>query len=224
MIVDIIRIRTWLCGIFNLDQMPAGFFYALIAMACMYSGFWGLRNAIDIQADLSAQGARRSIAPTHKLVVVLADTVAALSVSFAEVLILLAYMVFVLRISFGDQTAHVVLTCLAGCVAGVSFGSLVGTVVRGSEGLKTGILIGVSMIMSFLAGLMWVEVKDIVARRVPMLSYVNPAALISDAFYSLYIYGTHRRFFVNIGLLFLLSALMCTASFMKLRRIRYASV
>lgn len=209
------------------DAVPdtiLGFFYALIAMACMYSGFWGLRNAIDVQADLSARGARRSVAPTHKLGVVLADAAAALTVSFAEVLILLGYLAFVLRISFGNQIGYVLLTCFAGCVAGVSFGGFIGTVVRGNEGVKTGILIGASMTMSFLAGLMWVGIKDIIARKAPILSYINPAALISDAFYSLYIFDSHRRFFINIGILCLISAIMCAASFMQLRRERYASV
>ncbi len=41
-----------------------GFFYALIAMTCLYSSFWGgLRNTLHLQADLSPQGARRSTAP-----------------------------------------------------------------------------------------------------------------------------------------------------------------
>ena len=99
-----------------------------------YSSFWGLRNTIDLQADLSAQGARRSVAPTHKINVVLADAAAALVISFAEVLILLAYLVFVLGISFGNQLGYVLLTCLAGSVAGVSLGNLIGTVSSGGEG------------------------------------------------------------------------------------------
>jgi ABC-2 type transport system permease protein len=209
------------------DAVPdtmLGYFYALIAMACMYSAFWGLRNTIDVQADLSIQGARRSVAPTHKLQVVLSDALAALAISFAEVLILLAYLVFVLRINFGNQLGYVLLTCLAGCIAGVSLGCFIGTVVRGSENAKTGILIGTSMIMSFLAGLMWVDMKDIIARKAPVLSYINPAALTADAFYSLYVFDTHRRFFINIGMLCLISAVMCTVSFMRLRRERYASI
>ncbi|MGI6132194.1 MAG: ABC transporter permease, partial [Bacillota bacterium] len=32
------------------------FFYALIAMTCLYGGFLGLRNTTDVQADLSPQG------------------------------------------------------------------------------------------------------------------------------------------------------------------------
>lgn len=201
-----------------------GFFYALMAMACLYSAFWGLRNTVDLQADLSAQGARRCAAPTHKLKVVLSDTLAALLISFCELLLLLAYLALVLRIGFGDQLGCVLLAGLAGCLAGVSLGNFTGTFLRGSEGLKTGVLIGASMLMSFLAGLMWAEIKYIIACKAPLLSYINPAALIADAFYSLYLFDSHRRFFMNIGLLLLISAVLCTASFIRLRREKYASI
>ena len=116
------------------------------------------------------------------------------------------------------------LTCLAGCIAGVSYGSFTGTLVCGHEGGKTGIPIGPTMAMSFLAGLMWVDMKYIVSVKVPFLSYINPAALIADAFYSLYVFDTHRRFFINIGMLCLISAVFCVASFAILRRDEYASI
>lgn len=209
------------------DAMPdtmLAYFYALIAMACMYCSFWGLRNTLDIQADLSAQGARRSIAPTHKLKIVLADTSAALAVGLWEVLVLIAYLAFVLGISFGNQLGFVLLTCFIGCIAGISFGHFIATVTKGSEGLKVAILIGVSMIMSFLAGLMWVDMKYAISRKAPILSYINPAALISDAFYSLYIFDTYRRFFINIGMLCFISAGLSLISFIQLRRERYASI
>ncbi len=201
-----------------------GYFYALMAMTCLYSAFWGLRNTVDLQADLSVQGARRCAAPTHKLKVVLSDTLAALLVSFCELLALLAYLALVLRISFGNQMGYILLACLAGCLAGVSLGNFTGTFVRGSEGLKFGVLIGTSMLMSFLAGLMWVEIKYIIACKAPLFSYINPAALIADAFYSLYLFDGYRRFFTNIGLLLLISTVMCAASFIRLRREKYAAV
>lgn len=200
------------------------FFYALIAMTCLYGGFLGLRNTADVQADLSSQGARRSVAPTHKLGVVLYDSAAALTISLAEVTVLLAYLMLVLRVSFGDQVWYVLLTSLAGCIAGVSLGAFIGTFVRKSENAKTGILIGTTMTMSFLAGLMIDTMKHTIARKAPVLSYINPAALITDAFYSLYVFASHRRFFLNIGLLLLISGAMCTLSFLRLRRDRYASL
>ena len=199
-------------------------FYALVAMACMYTSFWGMRNTIDVQADLSYQGARRSVAPTHKLAVVLCDFAAALLISLGEILVLLAYLVFALKVNFGDQTGFVVLTCLVGCVAGVSFGTFVGTLFRRSVGAKIGALIGATMAMSFLAGLMVVDMKHWVARNAPVLTYINPAALISDAFYSLYVYDNHNRFFLNIGLLLAISTAFCFVSYLQLRRERYASL
>jgi len=66
--------------------------------------------------------------------------------------------------------------------------------------------------------------KDIIARKAPFLSYINPAALITYAFYSLYVFASHRRFLLNIGLLLLISAAMCILSFLRLRRDRYASL
>jgi ABC-2 type transport system permease protein len=200
------------------------FFYALIAMTCLYGGFWGLRNTTDMQADLSPQGARRSVAPTHKFGVVLYDSAAALTINLAEVTVLLAYLMLVLRVKFGNQVWYVLLTCLAGCIAGVSFGAFIGTFARKSEGVKTAILSASSMTMSFLAGMMMVNMKDIIARKAPILSYINPAALITDAFYSLYILEGHRRFFLNIALLLLISLAICILSFLNLRRDRYASL
>ena len=199
-------------------------FYALIAMTCLYGGFWGLRNTTDVQADLSPQGARRSVAPTHKLGVVLCDLAAALTIGLAEVAVLLAYLAVVLRVSFGNQVSYALLTCLTGCIAGVSLGVFIGTFARKGEGVKTAILIGSSMTMSFLAGLMIVNMKDIIARRAPFLSYINPATLITDAFYSLYVFDNHRRFFLNVGLLILISSVMCILSVLRLRRDRYASL
>jgi ABC-2 type transport system permease protein len=155
---------------------------------------------------------------------VLCDLAAALTISLAEVTALLAYLTLVLHVGFGNQVWYVLLTCVVGCIAGVSLGAFIGTYVRKSEGAKTGILIGTSLTMSFLAGLMMDTMKDIIARKAPVLSYINPAALITDAFYSLYIFESHRRFFLNIGLLLVISADMCILSFVRLRRDRYASL
>lgn len=209
------------------DALPdymLGYFYALVAMAALYAGLWGMRNTMDIQADLSDKGARRSVAPTHKLAVVMGDWTASLLISFGEMLILLAYLVFALKVDFGDQIGYVLLTCLAGCIAGLSFGTVIGTLFRKSEGTKVATLVASSNLLCFLAGLMYLDMKDIVARKAPVLSYINPAALIADAFYSLYIFDNHRRFFLNIGLLCGFSAVMCFVSFLRLRSEKYASI
>ncbi|MGK0465074.1 ABC transporter permease [Clostridium sp.] len=114
--------------------------------------------------------------------------------------------------------------CFVGCSTGISLGTMVGALVKKGEGLKTAILIGIFMTGSFLAGMMYVDMKYIVEKSMPILSYINPAALITDGFYTLYYYNTHQRFFINISLLTVLSIVFCTVTYFVIRRQRYASL
>ena len=52
----------------------AQFFYALIAMTCLYGCFIGFGSAITLQANLTALAARRCVTPTHKLKLILSRT------------------------------------------------------------------------------------------------------------------------------------------------------
>lgn len=200
------------------------YFYALIAMTCLSGSYWGLQNSTQTQANLSAHGMRRSVAPTPKLRIVLSDTAAAVVVTFAEVLVLMAYMIGALKVDFGSQILFVLLVGFVGSLNGVALGTFVGTVFRQSENAKQSLLTGLTLSLSFLAGLMFVNIKDIVMQKAPLLSYINPAALVTDAFYSLYIFSSHQRFYLNLGLLTAITALLCLGSFLCLRSERYVSV
>ncbi len=200
------------------------YFYALLAMSCLYGNYWGLRNTTEVQADLSSMGARRSLAPSHKLLAVVGDGLAALVIHFCEMLIVLAYLIFVLKINFGNQFGYVMLTALVGSITGVAFGTFVGSVFKCREGLKTAIMTGITMFCSFLSGLMYGSMKDVIAHNAPVLNYINPAALITDAFYCLYIYNSHTRFFLNIAILCGISLLFVLGSYLTVRRQKYDSI
>ncbi len=216
-----------------LQEVPAGkaepntilnFYYALIAMACMYGSFWGLKEVSAVQADISPQGARVNMAPAHKLKVFGSAICAATAVQFVSLLILLLYLSLVIKVDFGSQLGYIVLTCFAGCLMGVSFGALVAAVVKKSEGIKVAVLISVSMLLSFLSGLMSSDVKYMVNKAFPLVAYINPANLVTDAFYSLYYYSTYHRFFINIALLFGFAALFYLIVYFVMRRQKYASL
>ena len=55
------------------------FFYALIAMACLYGCFIGFGSAIGIQANITPLAARRCVTPTHKLKLILTDQLTSFS-------------------------------------------------------------------------------------------------------------------------------------------------
>jgi ABC-2 type transport system permease protein len=200
------------------------YFYTLIAMACLYGSFLGLKEVTAIQANLSPQGARFSMAPAHKFKLFLASMCAAATVQLAEIFLLLGYLIFVFKINFGSELGYIMLTCIVGTITGVTFGTCISSIIKKSEGIKIGILIGGTMTMSFLAGMMYDKMKYIISTNVPVLGYLNPANLISDSFYSLYYYDNHRQFFIDIALLCVFIAVFSTITYFVLRRQKYASL
>lgn len=200
------------------------YFYTLIAMACLYGGFFGLKEITDIQGDLSKRAARINMAPVHKMKVFLSGLSAAFLIQFTEILILLGYVYFALKVDFGNQLPYILLLSFVGCATGVSLGTMVSALVKKNEGIKVAILITTSMIGSFLAGMQYANMKYIVEKNVPILAYINPATLITDGFYTLYYYNTHERFFINISILTVLSIVFCLITYFIIRRQKYASL
>ena len=111
-----------------------------------------------------------------------------------------------------------------GCLIGVSLGFFVGSLGKIREGVKIGILLAVSMTCCFLSGLMNNTMKDIVEKNIPVLNRLNPAALISDAFYCINVYNDPARYYRNLIILAVMSVLLTGASFFMIRRERYDSL
>lgn len=200
------------------------YFFALIAMACLYGCFLGMKNALEIQANLSQLGARRSITPVHRMKLVVSDILVTFGVHFANVIILLLYLNIILKIEFGNQWKYILPICFVGSMIGVAMGLFVGSIGKMSENVKMGMLIGISMLCSFLAGLMVGNMKDIIERNAPIINRINPAALISDAFYSITVYDDMSRYYRNLGTMIVMSLVLVVGSFLMVRRERYDSI
>jgi ABC-2 type transport system permease protein len=198
------------------------FFYSLIAMACFYGGFLGLRVINDTQADISSLAARINVAPVHKIKTFIYSMSAALLIHIVETFTLLAFLRYVLNIDFGSKTGYVLLTTILGSVAGVFMGALISAMVKKSEAMKVAILLAVTMGGSFLAGMMVGEMKYIVAQNLPALSYINPINLLTDALYSLYYYDSLSRYFTNMAILAAYILIFGLGTHLIVRRRKYA--
>lgn len=205
-------------------DISVNYFYTLIAMACMYGGFFGLKEISYIQANQSNQGARTSVTPTHKFKLAASSMLAATTVQLFNIAMLIVYLGVVLKIGFANQLGYVILTCIVGTITGVTFGTCIGAILKKKEGVKIGILIGSTMTMSYLAGMMYDKMKYIVNSKMPILSYINPVNLIADSFYSLYYYDTATKLFINISILCILSTIFSVVTYLVLRGQKYASL
>lgn len=207
----------------SLDYMLQ-MFYSLVAMACLGGGFFGVSAAVSIQPGMSAIGLRRGVSPVRKASLVAGDFLAALTLVFGEICILLTYMHFVLGVSLGMNWPAIVLVCLLGAAAGVALGMFVGVAVPGKAGTKDGVIVTLMLSLSFLSGLMYYDMRAIIERTVPIVNRLNPAALIVDAFYALDAYGVGARFLGDMGLLAALVAVLAAGCILLLRRKQYVSV
>ncbi|MEG0615737.1 MAG: ABC transporter permease [Oscillospiraceae bacterium] len=199
------------------------YYYVLIAMAVFYGGIRGLEVVNGIQANQSAVGARQSVAPTNKLKIFTATFLSAFVIQFAIILILLAYLVFIVNVKF-PHIGYVILLCCVSTFMGLMFGAMISALLKKSEGLKVAILIGVTMICSFFAGLMDTSVKYVIQNAFPPAAVINPANLIADGLYSLYFYGVTERYFFNLALIFAMGLLLSVTTYLILRRQKYESI
>ena len=200
------------------------FFYALIAMACLYGCFIGFGSAITLQANLTALAARRCVTPTHKLKLIVSEQVASFLIGYIDVIILLLYLRNILRLDFQGQMGKMLIISLFGSLIGVSMGIFVGSLSKLGEGIKIAIVLAISMVCSFLSGLMNSSMKDIVEKHVPIINRINPAALISDAFYCINVYDDPARYYRNLITLAGMSIALVFVSFLLIRRNRYDSI
>lgn len=200
------------------------YFYALIAMGCLYGCFYGLNIGQSLQPVGNALGARRMAAPMKKGMLVAIDFLASLLLHFAGLLVLLFYLTAVLGKSFGNRWPPILLVMLVGCMAGIGFGTFVGAAVHKSMNVKVSITLSVTMLLCFFGGLMMGDMQNIIEHRAPILNRLNPAALINDALYCLSVYDDYTKFAGRLGILAAISLALIAGSGFVLRRKRYASL
>ena len=93
-----------------------------------------------------------------------------------------------------------------------------------AEQTQIGIAVGVHLFSCFLSGLMVGNMRQIVEDTCPIINKINPAALISDSFYSIATYDSLNRYFQNIGTLILWAIVFVSGGFFMTRRRKYASL
>lgn len=207
----------------NLDYTMIEF-YTLIAMAALYGGIFSIWVMNQIMPDLSAKGKRIAISPIKKGTIVLSSFLASYIVQLIGMALLFAYTILVIQVDYGVYSKLVVLLAAVGSLAGLSIGLAIGVLMKVSENSKTGILIGITMIGCYLAGMMGISMKNIVDKGAPIVNKVNPAAMITDGFYSLYYYETLDRYWFDVISLCIFSGVLILISFRNLRRKKYDSI
>lgn len=199
-------------------------YYTLVAMAVLYGALISM-NVVNYKlANMNSVGKRTAVSKVGKGKLLLGSLLASYFVQMLSLLILLVYTIFVLKVDYGSDIIHVILLIAIGSLASLTLGLGVSTMLKINENAKTGILIAITMLWSTLSGMMGITTKYVIDKNIPILNILNPANMITDAFYSLYYYDTLNRFYSNIISLLLFSLIMIIISYESLRRQKYDSI
>lgn len=204
-------------------KMVTFYFFTLIGMTIMYSYMFGLLNAHDQQANQSEKGIRLSLTPRNKLLISSANLLAAFTIFYGELLILLGIFQFIYQIDFGNRWGEILLLSALGSLSAISFGQLIGNLLsKWSFNQKVGLGIGLSMLMSMTAGMMGTEqLKYWIDTHLPLIGKLNLVNLMSDSLLQL-LRQTNPIFFYQ-NLIYLLGWLIITIllNFFIERRVQY---
>ncbi len=198
-------------------------YYNLIAMAALYGGLISMFIINGKLANTSSVGKRVSISPIKKLSMLLGSLLASFIVQLIGLLLLFLYTIFVIKVDYGNLCLVLLLSIL-GVFAGLSLGIAIATKLKTSEAAKTGVLISITMLWCFLAGMTGITMKYVIDKNIPLLNIINPANMITDGFYSLYYYTDLNRFYFNIISLIIFSIIMILISLNDLIRRQYDSI
>ena len=199
-------------------------YYTLIAMTALYGGIIAMTSLNNNLANMSSKGKRVSIAPVKKSTTILSSLCASYIVQTIGMILLFVFTIFVIKVDYGNNLGKIILLALIGMLAGLSLGTFVGAILKTNEASKVGIIIAITMLGSFLSGMMGITMKYIIDSNVPILNKLNPASMITDGFYSLYYYDTFNRYYFDIVSLLIFSTILILISCISLRRQKYDSI
>lgn len=200
------------------------YFYALIAMACLYCCYYGIVIMNDLQGNLSEIAARRCMAPNRKFLVLLCDLLAAFLICITGVALLFVYLIYVIKVDFGERMGLVILTAFFGCLFGLTLGMLIGSISKKNLNIKISICTTVTLGLSFLSGLMLNIMPDLLERYCPIINRINPANLITDSLFCLAFYDNYESYIRNIIILISYIIVFGLLSTWLVRRRKYASL
>lgn len=200
------------------------YYYGLFAMTCLFASMHGMFCSITFQANLSATGMRISVSPVKKLPLILSALLSSSLIQILAVAIACVYAFFILGINMGVDFGLFLLICIIGSLTAVGMGYFVGTIGRMSDGVKNGILLGITMAGSILAGLIDQGIVYQINTSCPIINRISPAGLISDCFYSVNIFGDYGRLMENFLILGAEFVIFCIGGALISRRRKYASL
>lgn len=200
------------------------FYYALLAMTALMSMTFATTTVCATQANLSALGMRRSLAPLSRFNQLMGGFLASWLCASVSMVVATLYVHFVCKVDFGGRWPVLVLALLPASLTANALGTLIGSLPKLTSGVKIGITTALSCVLSIFSGLYGtgaMNLSDWTQRNAPGFAIVNPTQQITNLFYDLLHYDSYAPSLRTSGILLAMTVLALALSTIFLRRQRY---
>ncbi len=185
------------------------YFYNLIAMCCLMCIQTSLHIFPNIRASRSNLGKRHELSPGSQRIAMLAAFFAATLVQICISQVTLFYLLCILKIDFGGNTGLIILTTVIGTFMASTIGLAIGSL-RLKQSVLESIALMITVGGGFLSGLMYGDIKWKLELNLPIINRINPASVLSDAFYHLNINHGGKGYTYSICYMLIVSAVFLT--------------
>lgn len=199
-------------------------FYSLIAMVSTYGVFAGITAVELIQANLSNLGARISTTPMKKSSFLISGLLIGLLINMSSNVLLLLFLNYVLKLDLIRNLAYSSIFIFLGNTFGISLGLFIGSSNKQSSGFKVMLSIAATLFLSFLSGMVSVDIKILIDKNLPILAKINPIAIITNSLYRINLLENTRDLTGGIILLSIYSLVLLGTSYIFLRGKQYDSI
>lgn len=206
------------------EQVSTIYFYALVGMVSLYGVFGTIDIMHKYQANLSAVGARVSTTPVFKSRLIGGGFLVSLLLNLACNIVLISYLTLVLRVKLFTVVLPTVTILLAANLVGTALGVVLGMLKHLSYTAKTMSAVAISLVLSFLSGMMTPSVKTAIAEALPLFHRLNPVAIVTDSLYRVNLLADFDYYPQGIIVLLVEATLLMALSIFSLRRQRYDSL
>lgn len=202
----------------------AVYFLSLLCFSALLAMHWGLRIAHDMEGNLSSLAARIMIAPVAKFYINVQNLIAMWLIEFMNNGVVLG----IFLLARGKQSAavlpYIVFVQFLTCTIGMLIGVLIGVLGKIDFHRKKRICEAILFVSGFLSGVMFYKIRYVVESKVPVLSFLNPASVSTDALYHIYFIKDMELYLRDVRILTLMVFVLTLFTLSVTRRKMYVRI
>lgn len=197
------------------------YFYTLLGMCCTLAIVFGFYLSETILSNQSKLAARMNCTPAGIFCRFVAGLLASLTVSLFSLILVMAFIQYVLGRDLSFENNEVWVMLGAGLLVGILSGYVIGSILPSRKAWKEPIAMVLILVYSFFGGIVRADVKYYMMQSMPWMRYLNPVNLVSDGLYALFYQDNIGQYVIHLLVLSGFAVILMIVSLIQTGRRAY---